>query len=847
MTPSDRWHALSPLLDEAMEMEGEARAAWLASLQSCDPALASQLQTLLAEHDLLSSEQFLEQRAPLPMPEPSLAGRTIASYTLVEPIGHGGMGSVWLARRSDGRFEGQTAVKLLNAALIGRAGEERFTREGGFLARLTHPNIAHLIDAGVSTDGQPYLVLEHVDGEHIDAYCNAHRLTLESRIRLFLDVAAAVAHAHANLIVHRDIKPSNVLVTRDGQVKLLDFGIAKLIADDTQAGAATRLTREGGSALTPEFAAPEQLTGEQVTTATDVYSLGVLLYVLLTGVHPVGTRTSPAELVTAILHTEPPRMPDAAVTPGVHDGAPEERAARRGTTPDKLRRALKGDLDTIVRKALKKNPAERYVSVTTLADDLRRCLDHEPISARPDTLAYRSAKFLRRHAAGVGAAAAVFALVSGLVGFYTARLSTERDRARLEAEKAAQVSTFLTELFTGADPYRTGGSTEVTVRSLLDAGATRIETELAGQPDLQADLLTVIGRVYQRLGLPDQAQPLLERALATGRRAHGVEHERVAQTLNDLGVLLRDKGNYAEATPLLEQALDIRRRRLGNEHEEVAVTLVELGRAYEDQGSADRAEPLLREALAIRRQALGDDHRDTATSLNELALLLWQRGDTAGAEPLFREALATNRRALGSSHPNVASSLNNLALILMDKGDFAAAETPLREAVAVYRRSLGDAHQSVGEVLNNLGHSLREQGKHAEAAAAHDEALRIARTRFGDVHPQIAMHLVNIARVRVAEDRPADAEPLLHQALAIRRRAYTEDDWRIGATKSLLGAALMALGRYAEAERLLLEAEQTLDDVGGAQGRERRSTRARLVALYEVMGSPEKAEPYRDR
>jgi serine/threonine protein kinase/Tfp pilus assembly protein PilF len=839
----DRWRVVSPYLDRVLDMDPRERDTWLASLGAENPTLAADLHTLIRERSAVSRDGFLE--GTVDSRSPSLEGHTIGAYRLVSPLGQGGMGSVWLAERSDGRFEGRAAVKLLNSARLGRGGEERFSREGSILARLTHANIAHLIDAGVSSTAQPYIVLEYVDGEPIDRYCDRQRLGIEARIRLFLDVLDAVAHAHANLIVHRDLKPSNVFVRSDGCVKLLDFGIAKLLEDDA---AAAPLTVEGSRVLTPEYAAPEQMTGGQITTATDVYALGVLLYVLLGGQHPAGTTSrAPADLLKAIVETPPRRLSEIVTTTRASGpDTPTSNAANRATTPERLRHVLHGDLDNISSKALKKNPHERYPSVVALADDLRRYLDKQPISARPDTLAYRTAKFAQRHTRAVIAAAAVVVLLASLVGFYTARLTAERDRARLEAEKAAKVSELLTGLLTGSDPWATPeAGREPTVRGLLDAGAARVQKELAGQPELQAEMMTVIGRVYQRLGVPEKAQALLEAALATGRSVIGPEHPRVAQSLNDLGVLLREKGDRAAAGPMLEQALEMRRRLLGPEDKDVAVTLVELGRLYVDQNTPDRAAPLFREALAIRRKVLGDEHRETATSMSDLALLLWQKGDLASAEPLFRSSLAVSRKALGEDHPNVASSLNNLALILLDRGEYAEAESNFRQALSIQRRKLGERHRSVGNTLNNMSHALREQKKHDEAVSALEEALGIARPVLGNDHPVVAMYTVNMARVHLARGQAAVAEPMLRQALQTRRRVYAEDDWRVGATKSLLGASLLSLGRHDEAEPLLLDANKVLKDIPGPQGREAAATRARLAALYDALGRPERAAQYR--
>ena len=412
----EQWQALSPRLDEALELSDDERLAWFAALRAENPTLAGQLEVLLQEHRELSDEGFLEERPVGLTRSPDLAGHTFGVYTLVSPIGHGGMGTVWLAERNDGRFERRVAVKVLNFALMGKVGEERFKREGRILGRLTHPHIAELLDAGVSSSGHPFLVLEWIDGGHIDLYCDQHRLDVRARVRLFNDALAAAAHAHAHLVVHRDLKPSNILVRTDGQVKLVDFGIAKLLEGDGHAKEPA-LTLEGGRALTPEYAAPEQLKGEAVTAATDVYASGVLLYVLLTGRHPVGDGPhTPASLVKAILDTEPTR-PSEIVAAAQANGEVVTNAGKRATSPDKLSRSLRGDLDTIISKALKKNPQERYPSIKALADDLQHYLKFEPISARPDTIAYRTGKFLRRHRSSVAAALLVTLALIGTTIF----------------------------------------------------------------------------------------------------------------------------------------------------------------------------------------------------------------------------------------------------------------------------------------------------------------------------------------------------------------------------------------------------------------------------------------------
>ena len=861
----DLWLKLSPLLDEVLDIDPEQQPAWLASLGAKDPDIAAEVHKLLAERAAIEDSGFLKgvvQVGVRPVP-PALTGQILGAYRLVSLIGQGGMGSVWLAERCDGRFEGRAAVKLVNVAVMSRESEERFRREGSILARLTHPNVARLIDAGVSPTGQPYLVLEHVDGHAIDRYCDEHALGVESRLRLFLDVLEAVTHAHANLVVHRDIKPGNVLVSVAGHVKLLDFGIAKLLKDDgpwdgTRSADTEDLTRDAWAA-TPQYAAPEQVAGGIVTTATDVYALGVLLYVLLTGTHPAGAAAgSPATLMHAIVEVTPRRPSDVVDEPDAPETLPTH-AARCGTTPARLRRILRGDLDTIIGKALKKNAAERYASVTALADDIQRFLRHEPIAARPDTLRYRVVMFGRRHARGVAATAAAVTLIAALTGDYTVRLQAERDRAQREAAKAEKASEVLTGLLTAADPYDVvhGSRIDPTIRDVLDAGAEQVQKELAAQPDLQAEMLTVLGRIYRRLGIYDKAQPLLEKALASGNASAHPERVDLARTVHDLGVVLADKGDYAAAAPRLEQALAMRRTLLGNEHADVAVTLSELGRVYQDLGLNQRAEPLLREALRIRRKVLGEDHRETAVSLSDLASVLRLKGDLAGAETLLRQCLEMNRRTRGEVHPNTSATLHDLALIAFARRDDAGAEAMLRRALDIARRTLGERHPIVATTLNSLSHVLVAQGRIEDAAAAQQDALAIARPALGNDHQLVAIYAINLASIQMARHQAVAAEELLRDALPIRarapglvpsrRRTISDDDWSVATTKALLGASLVAQRRYADAEAILLDAHRDLDRQSGSSARDVKATITGLVQLYEAWGKGEAAATYRAR
>jgi eukaryotic-like serine/threonine-protein kinase len=858
----DRWRALDKLLDDALDLPNDQRPAWLAAIAEGDATMAAELAALLAEEDKVQQSGFLTgavSKALHPTAPASLAGQIVGAYRLVAPLGQGGMGSVWRAERADGRFEGRAAVKLLNVAFVGRAVEGRFRREGTILAKVTHPHIAHLIDAGVTPAGQPYLVLELVEGQHIDRYCRDRGLGVDARLRLFLDVLEAVAHAHANLIIHRDIKPGNVLVREDGQVKLLDFGIATLLASDVESaadpdaattGGTSALTQEAGTALTPQFAAPEQLSQGPVTTSTDVYALGVLLYVLLTGRHPAGeSLKSHARLVRAIVDEEPRRMSEVVDAASDAD-ALERHAAERGTTPHRLRRTLRGDLDTIVAKALKKAPAERYASVTAMADDLRRYLSRAPISARPDTLRYRVSKFVGRHKVGVAASTAAVVAMASVVGFYTARLSTERDRAQREAEKAAKVSEALTGLLMGADPISNNRATQegLTVRGLLDAGYEQARRGLVDNPEAQADIFGVLGRLYRRYGVYDRAQGMLEQALASGERVFGPVHLKQAQTLTELGALLTEKGDYVNASASLERALEMRRSLLGTEHADVAVTMVELGRVYQDRGLYDRAEPLQRDALAIRQRVLGPEDRETAVSLSALGSDLRLRGDLVGAESVLRQCLAINRKTRGETHANTGTTMHDLGLVFAAKGDLVEAESQFRRSMDITAKALGEGHPTMASALNGLAHVWTAQGKHDEAAGALERAVEIATAALGAEHQLVAIYGINLAAAHLARKRPDEAEPVLRESLRIRtiapeivpsrRRTFIEDDWSVGAAKSLLGAVLLAERRYEEAASVLLEARYELEGMPVKDARAAKVNDARLQQLAAVWRRP---------
>lgn len=603
------WKRVERLFHEAIERPASEWPGFLDDACGDDRQLQREVEAVLAHHertgDLFDAPRALAEA--LLRGSPDLAhidlvveGRRLGPYRLEREIGSGGMGRVFLARRED--LPKQVALKVVQGPFTSPDHIRRFQLEQRVLAGLEHPHIAQFLDAGVTEEGAPYFVMEFVDGEPLPVFCDRQRLTVAQRLQLFVDVCSAVRYAHAHLVVHRDIKPSNILVTRDGRPKLLDFGVAKLLARDGGAD----LTRTGMRVFTPSYASPEQLTGGQVSTGTDIYQLGALLYALVAGRPPLDVEgKSPGEAEQIVREREPP-PPSSVVLREVGatnlDGrtetlTPAEVGARRSTTPARLRHQLSGDIDNIVLKALEKRRERRYASVEALAGDIERFLQGFPVLAREASRSYRLRRFARRHRWGLATAVGFALIVCGYavtLSVQSGRIRQALGRAELETEKAEEVTEFMIGLFEAGDPAERWG-VDLTGGELLQRGIRRAE-ELSARPALQARLLEVIGRTYQRLAQFDEARPLLERALVLREELHGGRHTDVAASLHDLGALFRAVGDHA-AESLLTRALAIRRDLLGEEHEEVATSLVELGRLAQARGEYDRAESLLREAL----------------------------------------------------------------------------------------------------------------------------------------------------------------------------------------------------------------------------------------------------------
>lgn len=709
---NSRWIQLSPYLDQALELAPEERDGWLAALHLQNPSIAVEIRVLLKERDQLHQQQFLAHDVYGMLRHEVAAGQTIGAYTLLELLGRGGMGSVWLARRSDGRFEGNVAIKVLNRALPDNESEPRFRREGNVLARLNHPNIARLLDAGLTGDLQPYLVIEYVAGQRIDAYCDAQHKSVEARIQLFLDVLAAVVHAHAKLIVHRDIKPSNIYVSDDGAVKLLDFGIAKLLESEAEATggeAAADLTREGETALTPEYAAPEQMLGGEITTASDVYALGVLLYVLLSGRHPTyGEGMAPAERVRTLLETEPARLSEMPA-----GSSTDSQAARRNSTPERLRRTLRGDLENIVAKALRKQQSERYTTVAALAEDLRSYLAREPVSARPDSLTYRTRLFVRRHRLGVGAASATFlALVVGVIGttWQAVEASRQRDAARFEAARAEASSQFMSLMLEEVGP----GDRPPTLTELLDHAQDLLDKQYGGDPRFVSTMLVELARRYLDMGRNDKALSTLARATA------------IAETLGDDALLARSLcasgyTRFMTSEPdLAEPELERAAAALGRLRNPSVELRVDCLRAQADQALHNKDQAT---ALLLLKSAHELHERSGDTRGLQYTSVLVDMGGIYLRSGRLPEAYATTLQVTEAFDRNgragtmgKVTSEANLAVILNHMGEVLAASR-LQQHVMQRVAALQTSDSSRVSYAVNYAGSLTRLG-HPEAALA---------------------------------------------------------------------------------------------------------------------------------
>lgn len=913
MTP-ERWKKINDVFAACVEHGAEDRAAALSRLCGSDLALREEVETLLA-YDRRSPGFLrgdLHVGSLLPGTEDERAGIApgyqIGAYRLVRRLAAGGMGTVWLAERADDQFKSRAAVKLVKRGMDTDDILHRFRQERQVLANLRHPNICRLLDGGATADGRPFLIMEYVEGMPIDAYCDAKRLTIRERLALFRRACEAVQFAHQNLVIHRDLKPGNILVSPDGTPILLDFGIAKVIQPVDAANAAN-LTAPQQRLMTPQYASPEQVKSEPITTTSDVYSLGVILYELLTGRHPYRQfHESLGELERAIREIHPMR-PSAAVardatstecdSSAAHPAKSTEFASRRATTPEKLVRSLLGDLDTIVMKALHREPAKRYASAEQFSADIDRYLSGRPVLARPDSRLYRASRFVRRNAALVAAACLLFAvLLLGIAGTtWQARRArqaqaealAQRDAATLETDKLRAVTQFLQEMLALATPEAARGRDVSVLKEMLEQAASTVATDFDGQPGIEMVIRDTVGRAYLNLGLYPQAIDQLDAAVRIGRARVGLQSPDTLQAMSGLASALRRSGRIQESLELAREALSLKEQQLGRDHPDVlqgratfAVVLHDAGKTedaiklqqevvdasrrvlgeedvesirrsanlavmLDDAGRSNEAEAVHRRLLELQQRNHGNDHPDTLATLAELASVLQYQGKLEEAEQYCSQALDARRRVMGQDHPDTLDSMLQMGMICHDAGRLEEAEKWLRETLAIQERVFGEDHRATMQTVNELAVVLGRRKKQPEAVAIMRRLLAANRRVFGDHHPDTIATMNNLGRIIASQGDYVEAEAMFTDALRQARSTLPADDPYIPAILSHHAQCLARLGRFDDAEAEYLECMKLCSDIFGESDEKTVRTTRELLTLYEASNQMQKAAELRAR
>jgi serine/threonine protein kinase/tetratricopeptide (TPR) repeat protein len=866
-----------------VDLPESERSAQLAAQCADDPELRTAIESLISR-DLRREDPLLDAvgaAAELLLEDhrDRLIGTRVGAYRIVSILGHGGMSTVYRGERDDSQYQHTVAIKVLQHAALHPRLRSRLHSERHILATLDHPSIARLIDSGELDDATPYLVMEYVDGESIDSYCDSRTLFIRERLELFIEVCAAVHYAHRNLVVHRDIKASNILVSGEGAPKLLDFGVAKLLAPESLSHTLP-VTRLQERILTPENAAPEQVLGRPITTATDIYALGVLLYQLLSGRSPYRLLSySQLQLERAICMDDPARPSQMVVSKlrGETDTDRSRISDRRGLSPQRLQARLSGDLDAIVAMAMRKEPDRRYPSVEALADDLRRHLQGEPVRARQGDWRYNAGKFVRRHLFAAFVTTAMFVglvLIAGVTLWQNHRIGLARDATAQERDRAQQVSSFLVDVFSQADPYNAQGK-QPTAKDLLDSGADKISANVNLQPEVRAQLLESIALAYRHQGQTERAIKLFEKAVAIRREARPMNNRNLAAALSNLARALADGGFFVSAEGYLQEAIELMQAD-DPDSQEAADILVQFGHfALNAKSDPARARVLFSEALGIYRSLPGDQHLSIAATLSALSTTAVWSGDFLVGEQYQRDALAIFRATVSRNHPDHAIALANLGYILTQRGKYREAEQSLDEALEIERNVFGPDDVSVASVERDLGILYGREGDLRRARDSTEDAVRIATKRLGASSYMRGYFLDSLARLKLlANDvngAQADALEALHiydTALAkrhlyvasaryvlgevlMRKRLLTEaeaqlrtavdidaalagaDNWQTARSQASLAWILMQDGKDAEGEPMLVAAQSRLQSTLGAQHPDTQQATSRLVQYYQ--------------
>ncbi|HEV2045349.1 MAG TPA: serine/threonine-protein kinase [Chthoniobacterales bacterium] len=840
--PNERTVRVAELFKSAAECPEDERSIFLDKACAADPDLREAVESLL---------EFNEQSLFLKQPALDLAAESLTksgglatddridNYRIISRIGSGGMGDVYLAE--DVELDRKVALKLVRRGMSTEDVIRRFRYEERILAGLNHPNIAQLYGGGVTEDEIPFFIMEYVDGIRIDQYCADHNLSITVRLELFRKVCSAVEFAHQHLIVHRDIKPSNILITKEGETKLLDFGIAKLLDPDRLAAGDPTITI--ARVMTPDYASPEHVRGEAITTASDVYSLGVLLYELLTGTRPYRITSNRPEEIVRVITTQEPERPSKVVA----------SASCRGSTGWKPVPHFRGDLDNIVLMALRKEPQRRYGSVAQFSDDIRRHLEGRPITAHRDTIGYRTSKFIARHKIGVAAAAAaVVALFGGIIAFaWEASLaSAQRDKAVVERNKEERLSGFLNTVLFSSDPgwYAPAGERgqPLTLEEAVEAAAQRSSKELADQPDTLGKLQRTIGMSYRNRGRYDLAAKYLGWSIDNYRKVYGDNHSEVVEAKHLLGTALFLGGHSAEAEPLYRQTLDFYRAAVSKGNSDSLKKLFEilndLAYLLRRKGEPAGSEAFAREALQYESHFKGGDRAIVGIVLGHLAMARQDQGDLDGSEAFQRQAVEELRRLSGAPRLELAQAIIVLADLLKTRGNYREAESLNDEGFAILQRLVGDTHLSTVLSLNIRAELFFLQGKHAEGQELAEKALATMKQSLPPGHPLTAFPLATLGTMQSKNGRPDLGESHLREALAVREKTFPKTHWLVAIVATALGESLAAQDKFTEAEPLLLSSYTQIKAMLGEKDPRTIEALQRIVALFDKLQRPEAAQ-----
>jgi serine/threonine-protein kinase len=813
---SERWEKIGIIFDEALKLSEPERSNFIKSACGHDIEMINEVRSLIeADSNVPSVLKAQAADAINIRSHINYEGKIIGNYKVIKQIAEGGMGSVFLAERADGQFEQKVALKIIKPGMNSNEIIKRFLSERQILARLQHPNIAKLLDGGLTDDNLPYFTMEYVEGEPIDEYCDKNNLSVEERLKIFITVCSAIQYAHHNLVIHRDIKPSNIMIKKDGTVKLLDFGIAKVLSEDTL-NEGENLTQTGLHVMTPEYASPEQIKSEHVTTSTDIYSLGLVLYELLTGekVHNI-KNYSPVEMEKAICYTQPQKPSGIIKSVQTKDKIKADQISiKRNTLPDKLKKKLSGDLDNICLTALRKEPENRYSSVEQFKGDIENFLEERPVTARQSTINYRTKKFILRHKVAVVSSLLIFLIVASLTTFYTFQLKQERDTAQAEADKANEVSGFLKNIFKVSDPYNARGDT-ITARELLDKGAEKINRSLSNQPEVKAELLDLIGQVYLNMGMYNKADSLIKKGLAIREKFDKTGTD-IENSLNSLSNVYLFKGEYSKAAAVLKRAVSLHESLSQKDDSAYTSTLSNLAWSYYATGKYLKSDSTYIYLINILKKKYGIKNEFMLTQMNNLALNYHEEGKYEKSDSLFQITLNLEKSVYGNKpHPELSTTMYNYGELLRDKGNYTKAEEMFKSALAMDLKLHGPVNPDVAYSTQGLASFYLAEGHYNEAHKLFRRALEIREKLLGKNHPDVAYSIYNVGLVYRDEQKYDSSKTYFEKSLAMHKKLNGPTHKSVAICLNMLGFINYKEGKYKLAESQTRQSMKIIDKAIG--------------------------------